>query len=147
MFSTLDKTLVIYGPYIKGNIFYILRPHSVASSVEWFTFIKDCLGWARPNVLEIAMPDLGVNLQIHSPFKDLEREIDKAAIKGSDGNQDEVEKKSTNAARQLVKRSVKLLECEKDWKEVLEYWKKNEVLGLAWRRYDRLEWVYGVGFI
>lgn len=142
LFSTLDKTLVIYAPYRAGHIFYILRPHSVASSVEWYTFIRDCLGWDRPGALDIEVPDLSVTLKVAAPFQallDAEAKADtgKGSVEGA-------EKAKSNAAKSLLSRSQDLLKGEKEWEEILSYWKDHEMMGLAWRRYDRIEWVYGI---
>ncbi|EGD97825.1 hypothetical protein TESG_05331 [Trichophyton tonsurans CBS 112818] len=35
-----------------------------------------------------------------------------------------------------------LAECS-EWSQILDIWKKSEKMGLAWRRYDRIEWIQG----
>ena len=68
LFSSLDKTLVIWVPWKQGRAIYILRPRSSASSVEWYTFLRGVLGRKRPQILQVNVPDLSVSLQLDDPF-------------------------------------------------------------------------------
>ena len=46
-------------------------------------------------------------------------------------------------AGEIIARCMKMLENDPEWANVLEAWLHNEKMGLAWKRYDRLEWVHG----
>ena len=46
-------------------------------------------------------------------------------------------------AGNIVKRSIELLEDVPEWTDLLKKWTVAEKMGLAWKRYDRLEWVHG----
>lgn len=139
LYSSLDKTLVIWLPWRKGNIIYIMRPRCYSSSVEWYTFLWNALGWARPGVLQIYVPDLSLSLRIENPFEKIEEKLQ------ADDYDDEAPLKEENVvARNLLSKSMSMLEGVKEWADILEHWQKNERMGLAWRRYDRLEWIHGV---
>lgn len=141
LYSSLDKTLVIWVPWKGGTRIYILRTRSAANAVEWYTFLRTSLGWKRPSDLQVYVPDLNVTLQLEDPFSDLEAtraaaETDEMAI----GKSLDVERAVANT---IIKRCMKMLEDFPQWESVLDAWLKNERMGLAWKRYDRLEWVYG----
>ena len=144
LYSSLDKTVVIWVPWKAGTMMYILRTHSAASAVEWYTFIRRSLGEQRVTSLQVNVPDLSVTLQLDNPFDELEASItaaqadkvDEAAIKKTM----EAEKAATST---ILNRSLKMLENNPEWSDVLEAWLAKEKIGLAWKRYDRLEWVHG----
>lgn len=141
LYSSLDKTLVIWVPWKVGTRIYILRTRSAANAVEWYTFLRTSLGWKRPSNLQVYVPDLNVMLQLEDPFGEFEAtraaaETDEMAI----GKSLDVERAAANT---IIKRCMKMLEDSPQWESVLDAWLKNERMGLAWKRYDRLEWVYG----
>ena len=144
LYSSLDKTIVIWHPYKKGTRIFIMRPRSGAHAVEWYTFIRDMLGWARPSSLQVNVPDLSVSLQLENPFAGLS-ELQKAL-----GDVDENTALAKTIAEEqavagkIIKQCIGMLEGDPEWSNVLETWSKTEKMGLAWKRYDRLEWVHGV---
>ena len=144
LYSSLDKTVVIWVPWKAGTMMYILRTHSAASAVEWYTFIRRSLGEQRVTSLQVNVPDLSVTLQLDNPFGELEASISAAQA----GNVDEAAMNKTMeaekvAAGTIIQRSLKMLENNPEWSDVLEAWIGKEKIGLAWKRYDRLEWVHG----
>lgn len=144
LYSSLDKTLVIWIPWRGGSKIFILRPRSASSSVEWYTFIRNALGWKRPQDLQVNVPDLSVSLKIANPFSHVEAA--RAAVSTSAG--DEVAllktlKTEEAVASVIIQRCVAMLKDSKEWAEVLQTWLEYEKMGLAWKRYDRLEWVHG----
>lgn len=144
LFSSLDKTLVIWVPWKQGRAIYILRPRSAASSVEWYTFLRGVLGRKRPPTLQVNVPDLSVSLQIADPFGNLESSED--ALKASRGDQaalDRTMEAEKAVAGDIVARCMNMLEKDPEWANVLDAWLHSEKMGLAWKRYDRLEWVHG----
>ena len=145
LYSVLDKTLVIWIPWKVGTRIYILRTHSSANAVEWYTFLRSSLGWKRSSNLEVHVPDLSVTLQLEDPFGELESTRD--ATRGPEGFSEDTITKVLEAERaatgKIIQRCIKTLEGSPEWTDVLNSWLSNEKMGLAWKRYDRLEWVHG----
>ena len=144
LYSSLDKTLVIWVPWKMGKRIYILRTRSAANAMEWYTFIRSALGLARSFSLEVHVPDLSVTLQLENPFSELEASKEEAhAEAGDDMALLRVMEAERAVAGLIIQRCMKMLEDSPEWVDVLEAWLKNERMGLAWKRYDRLEWVHG----
>ncbi|KGO42526.1 hypothetical protein PEX1_036660 [Penicillium expansum] len=145
-YSPLDKTIVIWHPCKRGTKIFILRPKSAAHSAEWYTFIRQVLGWRRPTSLPIHVPDLGVSLIFKNPFSQLEAGLkaDNSDSEHADAAADRPAVDSRFAAATIIRGCMDMLEGRAEWAEVLKAWSKTEKMGLAWKRYDRLEWVFGV---
>lgn len=190
IFSSLDKTVVLWEPYRKGTRMYIMKPRSGASAMEWFTFLRGLLGWDRSSLLQINIPDLAISLRLDHPFENLENSQN--LVKASQGDEEALEKtiqEEQAAAQNLVVRCVGMLEKSPDWGSIIDEWamptdfgakangsaevsrvktnvnpmlarpatagsansKRSTIsqinghrpVGLAWKRYDRLEWVHG----
>lgn len=144
LYSSLDKTLVIWVPWKRGTMMYILRTHSVASAVEWYTFIRQSLGSHRTKTLQVNVPDLSVSLQLENPFEELETSMTATQVARS---VDTMANRTTDVERAvastIIQRSLKMLENNAEWADVLQSWLSEGKIGLAWKRYDRLEWVHG----
>ncbi|KAL1986103.1 hypothetical protein VTN96DRAFT_7000 [Rasamsonia emersonii] len=138
LYSSIDKTVVIWHPYKRGTRIYIVRPRSAAHAVEWYTFIRQTLGWHRPSSLLINVPDLGISLIFKKPFE----QSDLGAVK--QGGRQEGRDREQLAAAAIISNCMKMLKDREEWADVLKEWSKTAKMGLAWKRYDRLEWVYGV---
>lgn len=141
LYSSLDKTVVIWHPYRKGTRIFVMRPSSTAHSVEWYTFLRDALGWERPSTLTINVPDLDVVLKLEKPFEGLE-------AAGLDAADEETALAQAVAAEKavagkIISQCIEMLEHDREWSNVLKTWCETTKMGLAWKRYDRLEWVYG----
>ena len=144
LYSSLDKTLVIWVPWKQGRAIYILRPRSGASSVEWYTFLRGVLGRERPPVLQVNVPDLSVSLQLQDPFGHLESSEDAVeASKGDRAALDRTMEAEKAVAGDVVARCMKMLEKDPEWSDIIDKWLQDEKMGLAWKRYDRLEWIHG----
>jgi len=144
LFSALDKTLVIWQPFKQGARMYIIRPRSAAHAVEWYTFIRQALGWRRPSSLLINVPDLGVSLIFRNPFEQLEQSADSANGEWeTNGVLTRTAAEEQFAASGIIKGCMEMLKDRPEWADVLSAWSKFEKMGLAWKRYDRLEWVHG----
>ncbi|KAK5716274.1 hypothetical protein LTR17_016463 [Elasticomyces elasticus] len=144
MFSSLDKTLCIWTSLNGITTIYYLRPQSGAAAVDWFTFLRGVLGFKRARTLQVNVPDLSVSLRLDDPFR--VAEATKLLTDAADGNTDALIKAvdaEKGAAGAIVARCLGMLEQSPEWKEILTTWYQNERIGLAWKRYDRLEWVYG----
>lgn len=144
LYSSLDKTIVMWAPYKKGSRIFILRPRSSASSVEWYTFLRSAIGWKRPASLKVNVPDLNVTLQLANPFDDLQISGDAVQTAKADARAMaklvDTERAITST---IVDRCMDMLRVSPEWGNVIDTWTKEERMGLAWKRYDRLEWVHG----
>ncbi|EXJ78378.1 hypothetical protein A1O1_08778, partial [Capronia coronata CBS 617.96] len=141
LYSSLDKTVVIWHPYKSGTRIFVMRPISTAHSVEWYTFLRDALGWRRPRTLHINVPDLDVVLKLDRPFEGLE-------AAGSNATDEETAIARAAAAEkavagQIISQCMDILKRDHEWSSVMKLWNETAKMGLAWKRYDRLEWVYG----
>ena len=145
LYSSLDKTVVLWLPWKnQETLIYYLRPHAPASSVEWYTFLRNTLGWKRPSTLPVHVPDLKITLQIENPFGELEQSMNEAQTKSTDDAALSKTMEAEKAVSQsIIHRSLKILEDNPEWADVLSTWLSKERIGLAWKRYDRLEWVHG----
>ena len=144
LYSSLDKTVVIWVPWKAGTMMYILRTHSAASAVEWYTFIRRSLGEQRVTSLQVNVPDLSVTLQLDHPFSELEASFSAVRANSLDeAAKDKIMEAERAVASTIIQRSLNMLENNPEWSSVLEAWLRKEKIGLAWKRYDRLEWVHG----
>ncbi|CZT19767.1 related to PH domain protein [Ramularia collo-cygni] len=144
MYSSLDKTLCVWTTVSGRTTIYYLRAQSTATAVEWYTFLRGLLGDERPDTLQINVPDLNVSLRLDDPFGQVEaaKTLDKAAAGDDDALARAISDES-GAAGAIVARCVSMLNRSPEWTDVLEGWAKDERIGLAWKRYDRLEWIHG----
>ena len=145
MFSSLDKTIVMWAPWKKETRIYLLRPRSSASSVEWFTFLNFILGWRTPSKLRVHVPDLDVNLELSNPLRDADVLRASSTQSTTEGQTDDQVAKITDGhiAKNIIDQSLEVLR-KSDFEDVFETWsKEGERIGLAWKRYDRLEWIHG----
>ena len=131
LYSSLDKTIALWHPSKYGSRIYIMRSKSAAHSVEWYTFFLQALGWRLPSFLPIYSPDLDVSLVFRDPFKQLQ-------TANSQGSHE------TFVATAIIQGCMETLETQAEWADILRIWSTTEKMGLAWKRYDRLEWVYGL---
>lgn len=144
MFSSLDKTLCIWTTELGKTRIYYLRPPSGATSVEWFTFLQTILGRKRAQMLQVNVPDLNVSLKLDDPFKALASS--KTLNEAAEGNEDallQAMSEERGAAGAIVTRCIDMLKQTPEWDDILNVWAEKERIGLAWKRYDRLEWVHG----
>lgn len=142
MYSSLDKTIVIWDSGIRGTQIYILQARSASSSVEWLTLLRGLLGYGRPSELNVSVPELAVNLRLQDPFSTTPSDTDSES-------EDEERLMASFASREeavaptLVKRCLDMLKSSPEIEETVDLWKHGHRVGLAWKRYDRLEWVHG----
>ena len=142
LYSSLDKTLVLWLPHKRGTLIYILRPRCASASVEWYTFLRAALGEPPCRSLQIAVPDLALTISLDRPFEQPPR---RPQADGSDRNNITAIGGRQAVAHSLLERSLDTLAGVDEWKAILHHWGASERMGLAWRRYDRLEWVHGPG--
>ena len=145
LYSSLDKTIVLWTSLKSGTRIYILQARSSADSVEWYTFLRSVLGWRRSSSLSVNVPDLNVTLELEKPFENLEALKSTSDLTEARMADDNVAGATGKAvASVVIQRCIKMLENSPEWSEVLDQWLKHEKIGLAWKRYDRLEWIHGI---
>lgn len=144
LFSSLDKTIAVWTYENARTTIYYLRPQSSATSVEWYTFLHTMLGTKRAQELQVNIPDLRVSLRLDDPFKALETSATMAqAAEGDDDALARAISDEQGVAGAIVTRCLEMLEKSPEWADVLNAWATQEKIGLAWKRYDRIEWVHG----
>jgi hypothetical protein len=140
LYSSLDKTLVFWFSDIQRTHIFILQSHSAANSVEWYTLLRNLMGYERPHELTISVPDINVSLCLEDPFKVLSLQ--------DDDDEDDTAlldslTKEEYIADSIIERCVNMLEESPEWSDIVNEWSNGHRVGLAWKRYDRLEWVSG----
>lgn len=146
LYSSLDKSLAVWLPVSRGTRIFVMQARTASNAVEWYTFIRNILGWRRASEVQINVPDLSISLRIRNPFQKLEASQSAAVDLDDDDNEEAIlqtMKEEQAVARNLVKRCVEMIADSPEWKDILETWLSNQRIGLAWKRYDRLEWVHG----
>lgn len=144
MYSSLDKTLCVWTTANARTTIYFLRAQSTASAVEWYTFLRGVLGLGRPDTLQVIVPDLNVTLRLDDPFG--QAEAAKTLNKAAEGDDEALAKAMSDergAAEAIVARCIGMLKQAPEWSDVLASWDRDDRIGLAWKRYDRLEWIHG----
>ncbi|KAL1305462.1 hypothetical protein AAFC00_002341 [Neodothiora populina] len=144
LYSSLDKTLVLWRPKGPRTSICFLRPRSGASAVEWFTFLRGVLGHERPQTLQVNIPNLDVSVRISNPFARFESAQHVAdAADGDEAAMVRTMKEEQAIAGRIIQQCMDLLVQSGDWNHILPEWIKKNRVGLAWRRYDRIEWIHG----
>ena len=144
LYSSLDKTIAIWHPHRHGNLVYTMQSRSGANSMEWFTFLRNVLGWSRPSVLQVSIPDLSRNLRLDNPFEKLESSRDLVqAVQGDEQAMLRTMKEEQAVAAHIIRRCMDMLSESPELATVMKEWQGAHKMGLAWKRYDRLEWVHG----
>lgn len=123
-----------------------MQARTASNAVEWYTFLRNIIGWRRASELQINIPDMSVSLRISDPFKQLEASQTEAQEAEESDNEEAILKtmqQEQAVAENLIKRCLDQLQDTPEWADVLESWVRDQRIGLAWKRYDRLEWVHG----
>ncbi|KAI5358277.1 putative sporulation-specific protein [Septoria linicola] len=144
LYSSLDKTLCLWTTQGARTTIYYLRAASGATAVEWYTFLRGVLGHKRAESLQVNIPDLSVSLRLDDPFRALE--ASQTLADAADGDEDALLKaynEEKGAAGAIVTRCMAMLKENSEWQDVLKVWAQEDRIGLAWKRYDRLEWLHG----
>ncbi|CAI6331061.1 unnamed protein product [Periconia digitata] len=146
LYSSLDKSVVVWMPSSRGTRIFIMQGRTSSNAVEWYTFLRNIMGWRRSSQLQVQVPDMSVSLNIADPFKSLE-ESQMEAQEASDSDNEEAIIKTMQeeqaVAERLIRTCLEQLGDAPEWADVLNSWTNNNRMGLAWKRYDRLEWIHG----
>jgi Pleckstrin homology domain len=142
MYSSLDKSLVTWTPDRHGTKIFLFQARSSSSSAEWYTFLRGVLGWDRASELRINVPELNVNLRLENPFDILSEDDGEVDQDNAHFAQRTLEKAHA-VAPNIIKTCLQMLEAAPEWSDALQKWMDHQRIGLAWKRYDRLEWIHG----
>jgi hypothetical protein len=121
-----------------------MQARTASNAVEWYTFLRNVLGWRRAADLQINIPDMGLSVRIANPFEKLEASQNE--VHEADNTEEAMLKtmqEEQAVASDLVRKCLDELGESPEWAHVLESWLKDQRIGLAWKRYDRLEWIHG----
>lgn len=144
MYSSLDKSMVVTSPGRRESLIFIMQARTASNTVEWYTFLRNLLGWRRASELQINIPDMSLSVRLANPFEKLEASQNKiqdaADTEEAILNTMQVEEA---VAQELIQRCMDQLHEAPEWADVLDTWMKDHRVGLAWKRYDRLEWIHG----
>lgn len=146
MFSSLDKSVVVWMPVSRGTRIFIMQARTASNAVEWYTFLRNVMGWRRASELQINVPDMSVSLRICDPFRKLEASQQEAQEATDSDNEEAILKtmqEEQAVAQALVTKCLDQLDGSPEWADILDSWVRNHRIGLAWKRYDRLEWIHG----
>lgn len=146
LFSSLDKSLALWKPTDKGTYIYLFQTRSNYSALAWLAFLAGVIGTRRENIVHLSIPDLGVKTDVNLPTREIKkllREKPPENVKLSE--LDSYIASPSRPASMLFHQSLESVH-EVDYlrQRVENEWKGKVKLGLVWRRYDRLEWVYDV---
>lgn len=144
LYSSLDKSIVVSSPGSRETLIFIIQSRTASNAVEWYTFLRNLLGWRRASELQINIPDMSLSVRIANPFEKLEasqnevqeaEDIEAAMLKTMQEEQ--------AVAEALIRRCIEQLQDAPQWADIMNSWIKDHRIGLAWKRYDRLEWIHG----
>jgi len=144
LYSALDKTIVIWMPKGPRTDIYFLHCRSSTSAVEWFHFLRQCLGLGRDRTIQVNIPDLSASIRLDNPFDTLNNP--QLLAKAAEGDEEALAvamKNESAIGAIIVERCLQMLGKNEEWSSVLKTWASNDRIGLAWKRYDRLEWIHG----
>ena len=95
-------------------------------------------------MLQINIPDLNVTLRVDNPFGRFESTSHMAqAAEGDEEAMAKTLQEEQAIAGKIIDGCLTVLAQTGQWNDVLPKWTQNDRVGLAWKRYDRLEWVHG----
>lgn len=144
MYSSLDKSMVVTAPGRRGTLIFIMQARTASNAAEWYTFLRNVLGWRRSTDVQINIPDMCLSIRIANPFEKLE--ASQSEVQDAE-NTEEALLRTMQAeqavAGELIERCLAHLHDAPEWQGVLGEWVRDQRIGLAWKRYDRLEWIHG----
>ncbi|KAH9871062.1 hypothetical protein J1614_006636 [Plenodomus biglobosus] len=144
MYSSLDKSMVVTATGRRETLIFIMQARTASNASEWYTFLRNILGWRRSTDLQINIPDMSLSVRIANPFEKLEASQNE--VQNAENTEEAMIKtmeEEQAVAGELIRRCLEQLHDAPEWRGVLEEWMKDQRIGLAWKRYDRLEWIHG----
>lgn len=140
-YSALDKTILIGNQ----NRLYVLTCQSPTTAIGWLTFLREIQGYTSCKSLRIAIPDLNISMNLNIPNDALREISNESQTKFIIQYRPEGGYKNTSS--RLVKfmsSKVRQRLTEAGYSNITKKFENSEhLLGVCWRHYDRLEWLYG----
>lgn len=146
-YSTLDKTIVFWRGSETGTLLYILRPRSHRLSLRWLSLFLRTLGAKKSSNLTIGIPGLGYSIEIKLPVAMIQEEQDRLERERrmnklvSYHEIKSVLSRASPLLKYVYAVTIKLLKTVGYKKDDLRKFVGGRKYGLAWRHYDRIEWM------
>lgn len=144
LYSSLDKSLALWKSTDKGTHIYLFQTRSKYAALDWLAFLAGVIGARRENIVHLQIPDLGVKADVDMPVKEVRRTLRQDPQENV--NYSDVISYTSTPSRpvaMLLQRAIESVSEIDELKEMIEReWSGQVKLGLAWKRYDRLEWVF-----
>lgn len=146
-YNNFDKTISI----MKGRFVYILRPHTTLSSIKWLSILNNFFNHNddfdnNVDKINVKIPKFDIEIDLKLSFdlyKDLllkDRSFKTIKITELDNGYSISKSLILNS---IVKR-IKLKIINSGFANMISYWNSNNrIIGLCWKHYDRLEWLFG----
>lgn len=172
LYSALDKTFVLWNTDHRANIgmfsrlarssrirqtsdepemsnktlLYIIKAKSDVSALNWLTFLAGVIGIAIPKTIEVRVPNLGMTAELDMPLYTGKRRDMLPKIASEFTSYNDI-KKFTSARSHLLAGMVDSIVANANEISALrefisEHWTNRLKIGLCWKRYDRLEWLF-----
>ncbi|KAH3687287.1 hypothetical protein WICPIJ_001710 [Wickerhamomyces pijperi] len=140
-YSSLDKTILIG----HRNRLYVFSCQSSTTAIGWLTFLKETQGYGLTDSLRIGIPDLEISINLNIPIESL-RDVCKnpdpeVTITCQPGGG---YKTSNSRLVTFMSEKIRKRLDEAGYSHISKQFENSEnLLGICWRHYDRLEWLYG----
>ncbi|KAK9369040.1 Pleckstrin homology domain-containing protein [Lipomyces kononenkoae] len=161
LFSSLDKSLALWksgddnGKVEGRTTLYVMRFRAPSTSMAWYGFVRSVLGGKAVKDMIVQVPDLEASLRITIPWDDIRRHNlrlladTRRREEGLEDPEDVYDSQVghtpiVHIADYAISTALDILERVPAYRETVTYWREHERLGLAWRRYDRIEWLHDV---
>ncbi|KAK9481378.1 Pleckstrin homology domain-containing protein [Lipomyces japonicus] len=148
LFSSLDKSLVLWQTdsvgkkVLEKTKVFIMRLRNASLSLEWYGFLRSMLGAKPSRDLIIQVPELEATVKIVIPLSsDYSIQSHTTEIPGDLGENRE-EEHSVKILDYIIGTALNILDRIPEYKDTIKYWRESHTVGLAIRRYDRIEWLY-----
>ncbi len=138
-----------------GSIFYILQCKTQSNAVLWFSFFQECLGISSNKNFSLKIPDLDLSCDVKFP-KNLYSKLTKNGLNDDDSNNMLVLNYNNSKygydyhynfpiVTYIIDNVLrKVCSIDEEHALFIKTWRENnEKLALDWRRYDRVEWIFG----
>lgn len=136
--------MAVTAPGARETLIYIMQARTSSNAVEWYTFLRNILGWRRASELQVNIPEMSLSVRIANPFEKLEASQNQ--VQDAEDTEEAMLKtmqEEQAVAEELIKRCLEQLQEASQWADVMDSWLQDHRIGLAWKRYDRLEWIHG----
>ncbi|KAK9467251.1 Pleckstrin homology domain-containing protein [Lipomyces arxii] len=165
LFSSLDKSIALWRPTeTKKSVstkttLYLLRFRMPSTSIAWYGFLRAVLGGKMAKEVVVQVPDLEASVRIVVPWDDvrkynMQRLAASRRLEEANNYHDnpvlQIESAvdtgmpTADISDYIISTALDILDRVEAYREQVSFWREHEQLSLAWRRYDRIEWVHDV---